>query len=103
MVHGLSLSSQWQCHLRGPTSLPTCSIFHSPPLTHSPACCSAQTPTAIASFWVGAIIVVCSIFLYAWAGNRAKKVKEAEGNYELAPVRLDVEDVGSNSSEEDEK
>jgi hypothetical protein len=46
---------------------------------------------------------VCSIFLYAWAGNRAKKVKEAEGNYELAPVRLDVEDVGSNSSEEDEK
>lgn len=80
-------------------------LTHSPPITHthSPTCCSAQTPTAIASFWVGAIIVVCSIFLYAWAGNRAKKVKEAEGNYELAPVRLDVEDVGSNSSEEDEK
>ena len=56
-----------------------------------------QSVSAIASFWIGAVIVVISIFLYAHAGKKAaasaESTKSVGREYEIAPI------VRSNSTE----
>ena len=72
-----------------------------------------QSIPAIASFWIGAAIVVISIFLYAHAGKKAAaaaSTTSGDRDYEIAPMvkrdaagRVDINTPASGDSDDDER